>query len=110
MKQWKHKIQIKHLFEDDTTPELIVKICLELKRQLEKINQKYETSEEGDYIFYELEAIIDNFDFLRQLANGTIPQSEWKDYSFDGDFEETFNGYLSELYDLADQDKLIWIG
>lgn len=110
MKQWKHKIAIKHLFEDETTPELIVKLCSELIRQLNPILNHYSTSDDGDMIYYELELIIDNFDFLRELADGTIPEDKWSSYGFDGDFEEEFNGYLNELYDLGDSDKLIWIG
>lgn len=109
MNKWKHKIRIKHLFEDKTTPELIVKLCAELEKQLKPINKIYETSDDGDYVYYQLEECIDNFEFLKHLADGTIPEIEWKDYGFDGDFEEEFNGYLSQLYDLADTDKFIWI-
>ena len=105
---WQHKIKIKHLFESETTPELVIKICTELNTQLEKIKKKYENKNDG--IYEELEINIDNFEFLKHLADGTIPEQDWADYSFYGDFEKEFNGYLSQLYDLADENKLIWIG
>jgi len=77
MKQWKHKIKIKHLFEDETSKELIVKLCNELLRQLNPILKKYETSDDGDTIFYELETLVDNFEFLKNLADGTIKSKNW---------------------------------
>lgn len=106
MKQWKHTIKIKHLFEDETTPELIVKLCNELERQLKSILKKHENDWQ---IYEELEICIDNFIFLRNLADGTIKEDEWYNFSFYGNFEDEFNGYFSQLYDLADTDKLIWI-
>lgn len=109
-KKWKHHIKIKHLFEDETTPELVVKLCDELVKQLKPILDKYATSDDEDDIYYELELHVDNFEFLRSLADGSIEEKAWSEYGFDGDFEEEFNGYLSQLYDFADQDKLIWIG
>lgn len=110
MKQWKHKIKIKHLFEDETSKELIVKLCNELLRQLNPILKIYETSDDGDTIFYELETCVDNFEFLKNLADGTIKSKNWDSYGFDGDFQEFFNDYLNQLYDLGDSNKLIWIG
>lgn len=111
MTPWKHKIKIKHLFTDDTTPELIITLCDELVRQLTPIKNKYESSdgEDDNFIYYELEDIIDNFLFLKELATNKIVESEWDEYSFDGDFESLFNEYLGSLYDLADYKKLIWI-
>ncbi len=109
MNNWKHKIKIKHLFEDETTPELIVKLCDELIRQLDPILKGYETSDDGDDTYYELEAVIDNFEFLKGLADGITPMSDWKEYGFDGNFEKEFDEYMSELYDVANKGKLIWI-
>lgn len=103
---WKYTVKIKHLFEDETTTELIKTLCKELNRQLEIIKNKTQnsniTEDDQDRVFEELEMLIDNFDFLRQFADGTIEKTTWEDYSFYGDFEEQFNGYLEQLYDLAD--------
>ena len=121
--KWKYKIEIKHLFSEDTTPELILELCTKLARDLSKILETTDTSnitkDSIDDFWYELEECRDNFDFLRQLANGSINKSEWEDYSFDGDFESWFNDYLEQLYDVADTkitlkngdvEKLLWIG
>lgn len=117
MANWKHKIEIKSLFEDDTTPELIVKLCNSLAAQLNPILKKYETSNEeyADSVYWDLELCVDNFDHLKRLADGTIKEEDWDDYSFKGDFEEMFNDYLEELYDLGDMyiepnTKFLWVG
>lgn len=105
--KWLYTIKIKDDFEDETTPELIVKLCSILEYKLNKVKGSVEKSslkeDEIDYICQELEETADNFTFLKHLADGTIPEDDWDDYSFYGDFEEDFNGYLSQLYDLADK-------
>jgi hypothetical protein len=62
--------------------------------------------------------IVDHFEFLRDLVNGEIPNSEWSSYDFDGNFQSMFNGYLEELYNLGDTKpvdidgntrKLFWV-
>lgn len=107
--KWKHKIKIKHLFEENTTPELIITLCNELIRQLTPIMEKYGTSDDGDDIYYNLEMCVDNFEHLKNLANDSISKDTWAEYGFMGDFEEEFNDMLSLLYDVADENKLIWI-
>ena len=105
--KWLYTIKIKDNFEDEITPELIIKLCSILEHKLGGVNKAVDKSnlkeDEIDYICQELEDIIDNFVFLKHLADGTIPESEWDDYFFDGDFEGDFNGYLSLLYDLSDK-------
>jgi hypothetical protein len=63
-----------------------------------------------------LDDLIDHFDFCKDLANGTIPETEWDDFEIAGreDIKDLLNGYLNEMYDLCDttigQDrKLCWI-
>lgn len=120
---WKYEIKIKHLFSENTTPELIVELCTKLVVELDRILVKCQSSniseEYLDDFWYELEECRDNFDFLRQLADGSINKSEWEDYSFDGDYESSFNDYLEQLYNVADTkitlkngevNKLLWIG
>jgi hypothetical protein len=41
---WKFKIEIKHLFSEETTPELINKLCSRLNTQLVKIKSEVQKS------------------------------------------------------------------
>lgn len=120
--RWKYEINIKALFEDKTTPELVVKLCDSLSNQLESIYKRVEggdlKEDEIDYLSNELEDSIDKFGFLKELSNGDIKESEWNNFGFDGNFNSYFNGLLEQLYDLADQrvvtkenvsEKFIWI-
>ncbi len=120
--KWRNTIKIKHLFQDHATPELVTELCKSLISQLHFIQKREAasnlTDDEKYNIDTKLEESIDHFEFLRDLANGTIPESEWKDYDFDGDHEEMFNDYLTELYDIGDErvrtkqdilEKFIWI-
>jgi hypothetical protein len=120
---WKYKIKIKDKFENETTPELVAELCKIISGELGVILDKSQnsniTQDSIDDFWYDLEGCQDNFDFLLKLADGTIEESEWENYSFDGDFEREFNGYLEELYDIGDRrvtlknnavEKLLWIG
>jgi len=129
---WRNTVKIKHLFSDDeTSPELIIEICDILIPQLEAIKEKEEsgnlTEDSKSDIDDKLFELIDHFGFLKNLAEGAItestsehriPEDEWDNYSFDGNFEQWFNDYLSELYDLGDErvdnkhnirEKFLWI-
>ena len=103
---WKYTIKIKHLFEDDTTPVLVSTLCESLCKQLSDIKDKVKDSDiaedDKNTVLDTIEAVEDNFEFLNNLATESIPKTEWDDYNFYGDFEEEFNGYLTELYDLGD--------
>ena len=132
---WRNKINIKHMFTDDkeTPPELIIQLCDSLVKQLTRIKEKEEkgnlTEDYKSHIDNGLFEVIDHFEFLSNLANGAIPDStsehkipkeEWDfNYGFDGNFQQWFNDYMDELYDLGDtrvdtinnvREKLIWIG
>lgn len=119
---WKYKIKIKEQFEKTTTVKLIIELCSSLEEQINKILESLQKSnikeEDVDYFYYDLEEVRNNFDFLRDLADGTIESKDWDDYGFDGDYEEWFNDYLNQLYDIGDKrvtlkngtkEKLIWI-
>lgn len=121
--EWKYKIDIKRHFEEEVTPESTEKTCNILISELNKTKVSVEGSniikDHKQCIHDGLEEIIDHFDFCKQLANGTIEEKDWDDYSFDGDFETMFNDYLEELYDLADMrvigtnnisKKFLWVG
>lgn len=132
---WRNKIQIKHLFTRDatTSPELTITLCETLIRQLKAIKTREEGGnlcDDDSYIVDEkLTELIDHFEFLINLAQGSIPEKqglegaikedEWSDFGFDGNYQQWFNDYLSELYDLGDMrvitdkskisQKFIWI-
>lgn len=119
---WKYKIDIKRHFQEETTPALVATLCNFLAKDLKHIlkdSYKSNISEESvEDFWHDLKDVMENFEFLRDLTDGTIPESEWEDYEFEGDFEDMFNDYLSGLYDIADikitlkdgaQEKLIWI-
>ena len=122
MANWRYKINIKEHFQEETTPKLVATLCSFLIKDLTHILESSQksniTTQSVDDFWYELEGVKDNFIFLQHLADGTIPEDEWDDYEFTGDFKEEFNGYLEELYDIGDmritltngtQEKLIWV-
>ncbi len=120
--KWRNSMKVKHLFEDETTPELTATLCTTIIGHLKRIKAREEKSnltEDSKYhIDTELDELIGHFEWLRDLATGTIPEDEWKDYDFNGDFEKWFNDYMSQVYDLGDtrvvttgdvSEKFIWI-
>ena len=121
--QWRYKINIKDKLSDETTPELIIELCNHIIPQLENLRDMIEkdnlvNQDEKDHFDNKLFDVIDQFEFLRSLADGTIDEKDWHNYSFDGDFEEWFNDRLNELYDVADErillktdvsEKFLWI-
>ena len=105
--KWKYNIDIKNKFEDNATQEVIAEIYDSLHIQLEALRDKVEKSNliesEKDSLDSEIMDISDNFSFLRDLSNGNIPEDEWDDYNFDGEFKEWVDMYLDQLYDLGDR-------
>lgn len=121
--KWKYKLSIKHLFQDETTNDLIIILCDSLIRQLTKVSNNVVNSNLNEDVVYrisdELDLNIDNFRFLIELADGSIRKQDWLKYEFAGDFQSRFNEYMSMLYDLADErvltkqnvsEKFIWVG
>ena len=123
--KWKFSIEIKHLLtETDSPQELVNILCISLISQLELVKEKLEKdkfvdSDVKETFIDNLNKIIDNFQFLKNFTSGEILMEEWEDYKFDGEWEEWFDGYLAELYDLGDTrivnknnttDKFLWVG
>jgi hypothetical protein len=104
-RNWKYHLDIKqHLRGEDFDDEAqVITICNIIINQLKRLINKID-----DSVKYELEEIVDNFDFLKQLADGTIPEDTFQEYSFDGNFTDLFNDYLESLYDFGDSND-IWI-
>jgi len=120
--KWRNKIKVKHLFNDDTAPEHIAVICDAIIPQLKRIKAIEAKSnlvdDSKNHVDNELEELIGHFEFLKDFATGEIPESEWSDYDFNGDYKEMFNDYMSELYNLGDrrvltkfnvQEKFMWV-
>lgn len=120
---WRYKISIKSNFEDEVTPELVISlsalICSELESVKKKLSSDKQAMADDKYdLMDKINDLIDNFEFARDLANGTIGEDEWDNYSFDGDFEVLMNDYITQLYDVADErimlkggilEKFLWV-
>ena len=111
---WMFKIKIKDLLSDESlvfpTDEAkaeVIKISNRLIQELSKLERKTIGSnlkeDEKEVCLEELEEIKSNIEFLKQLADGSIPEKDWHDFSFHGNFEELINEYLSVIYDLGDK-------
>lgn len=113
--RWKYTLLIKDLLtnEDVSKPteenkQKVIKICNGILFQLKKLEKNTINSnikeDEKDLLLEELENLIDNFQFGISLASGKIEESEWNDYSFNGNFQEYINDEcLQQLYDLGDR-------
>jgi len=119
---WRNRITVKHLFTDQTTPTIIIKLCDTLLSQLGRIKTREESSnlipDDKYHVDDKLDEAIDGFKFIKSLADGTIKKEDWSKYSFTGEFQDMFNGYFQELYDLGDTkvdttkgstEKFIWL-
>jgi len=123
--KWKFSIEIKHLLTETDSPQESVNIlCISLISQLELVKEKLEKdkfvdSDVKETFIDNLNKIIDNFQFLKNFTSGEILMEAWEDYNFNSEWEEWFDGYLAELYDLGDTrivnknnttDKFLWVG
>lgn len=120
--KWRNTIKVKHLFEDKVTPALIITLCDTILTQLKNIQEKESKNnlkdDVKDHVDNEIEDLLGHFEFLKDLATGKITKAEWDNYSFEGNYQEWFNDYFSQLYDLGDTrvlttnnvlEKFIWI-
>ena len=105
---WKYHIKIKDQFdtEDNNNPDKISKMCSLIIKQLsdlrEQVNNSNIIEEEIDDIDMALEELIDHFGFVNEFCTGEIKKEEWSDFDFNGKYNDLFNDYLYELYNLAD--------
>lgn len=122
MAQWRNKINIKHMFNNDGEDQTVLKICDVLVPQLEKIykkdrelleNQSLDSSCED--ILYDLMQTIEDFKFVKHCIEN---QDDPGEYEFDN-WTEAFDCYLRKLYDLGDtivtkrqwhnDEKFLWV-
>jgi len=120
--KWRNSMKVKYLFTDDSSPETIATLCTTIIGHLNRIKAKESksnlTEDSKHHVDNELDELIGHFEFLSDLATGKITEKEWGNYNFDGDFEQWFNDYMSQVYDLGDtkvlttgniQEKFMWI-
>jgi hypothetical protein len=106
-RNWKNTIKLKHIItgEDLETNEQVITVVNAIVNILNTSKKRVTNSDN----IYEYEEIVDNFEFLKTLHDGTISENDWIDYSYEGEATEWFNDYLEQLYDFADSND-IWIG
>ena len=88
------KFREKITAEEDVTEELIDMVINQLR---EMYKFKY-----ADELIDAIDEVKEHFEFLKELINETIPEDEWDNYDFDGNFQEWFNDYLNEFWDICD--------
>lgn len=101
--KYRHKLPIKHLLKSTHTTLEIIELCDILINELEKIQDTVEILDNNDIILGELDDLIIGFETTSDLCTGEIPEYEWKDYSFHGNYSQYFNEYLNELYRIANE-------
>jgi len=124
---WRYKIKFKNLLESAPSYSGTSRLISRIKVQLEKINSNISgvvmnhgrlKEDEIDDLQDKLEKLIDDFNFVHELMDGTIPKDTWHEYDYNGDYVSLFNDYLDELYDLGDiivfntknkGQKFIWV-
>jgi hypothetical protein len=101
MKPWKYKLSIKHLLTDEETPEAIANASLGIAKELKGVFPQWLDWDSGGYDI-DLETMVDYF------SNNDL---EAVQYDLEQGYNplENFNGYLSDLYDWADYNR-VWLG
>lgn len=110
--QWKLTLKLFKPFSDNPSKEDVIEsakeIATKLKNTLKSLDKlKFIDEDEGLYLQDELEMIIDNFEHLVHLMDGTISEEDFDNYSYDGDYISRFNEYMDMLYDIANSRILL---
>jgi hypothetical protein len=117
---WTYNITIKKYFTTKSDKNIISDLSQRLIDQITLIQNKLYLlrDDDKDYMYFELMEIIEKFESVRDLCNGTIPEMKFDSFGYNENYEQLFNEYLTELYDLADNivhnknnvpNKFIWI-
>ena len=99
----RHKLHIKHLIEKASTINHINSICCILISELEEIQDTVEILDNNDIILGEIDDLILGLETVSDLCTGEIPEYEWNDYEFHGNYSQLFNESLNELYRIANE-------
>lgn len=77
-------------------------IDVELFDVLDEWLNKLRVLEYACEVIDEIDEVKDNVSFLKDLFTGKIPEEEWDDYDFDGDYQDWLNGCLTCIWDICD--------
>lgn len=103
---WQRKISITAFDKSDTSDENVGKVSLAFCKELGYILEKLPKNRE--YLRCELKELKDNFGFIGFISK--CDYGERAEYGMENSYLcDDFNFYLNELYDIADDDKFIWI-
>ena len=109
--------------ENLTDKEIALHVSKRLLKEVKRVSKNLAHSKpfpeiEMEYLLGELESVIHESEYIKLLASDEIPESEWEEYGFDGDWGEMLDYTLSTLYDIGDMKpidnhgvkrKLLWV-
>lgn len=101
--KYRHKLKIKHILENTHTVQEIASLSIIIIDELEQIQNTVEILDNNDIILGELDDLICNLEIVSDLCLGEIPEFEWNDYNFHGNYSQLFNEQLNELYRIANE-------
>lgn len=112
--EWRHRINVKSLFTNETTHESIDKLCsavvakLNLVIKAESSRRDQKDGDERDYFVGQLENVRESFDMMEGAGEDETVDER----------QDNFNYILSELYDIGDMkielrggglQKFLWV-
>lgn len=97
----RHKIKLLHLLKQTHNLSEIIELGDFLLQELDKIQETVYTINGVDIILGKIMSLKDSIRTSLELCSGVIPESEWNDFMFYGNFTQLFNEVLEDLYDLA---------
>ena len=99
--KYRHKLHIRHLIENTNTLSEIIKLTDILITELELIQDTCNILDNNDIILGELDDLITSLETVSDLCTEEIPEYEWNDYNFHGNYNQLLNESLNELYRIA---------
>lgn len=121
MANWRNKIEIKNMFNDDDSDEIVLKVLERLIPQLKSIytkeNEKSKNRLDDDFLA-EFEELIDEFIWVQESIKDD--SEDPGDYGFNT-WCDAFNANLESLFDMGDTtispktrdfmaEKFLWVG
>lgn len=101
--KYRHKLHIKHLINIAKTVTQIDSLANLLIRELELIQDTCSILDNNDIILGELDDLIISLETVSDLCTEEIPEYEWNDYNFYGNYSQLLNESLNELYRISEE-------